>query len=145
MDVHAQRRVRDAEPVGERAGDAEPDARLVHVLAQVPQPLVAAPAGAAGLDRDAGHAVTGCDSVHVRPNLDDLACELVPEHLPGLDERALEVGVQVGAADPARLHGEHDVPRPADRLGRLLHGDRPDAAKHADAHRASLRHGSHAD
>ncbi len=137
--VHADGRVRDADTVGEGTGDAEPDPRLVHMLAEMTETLAAAAACAAGLDRDARDAVADGDARDVVADGHDLAGELVPEHLADLDERALEVRVQVRPADAARLHLEHDVARARDGLGSLFHRDLSYAAIDADAHAASLR------
>src|SRR5581483_3893414 len=138
MDVDADRRFRDPHALREGALDAEADAALVHVLAEMAEPLAAAATLAARLDGDAGDAVADRDPAHLAADLDHLAGELVPEDLARLDQRALEICMQVGAADPACPDLENEVGSACNRLGCVLDRDRAEAAVDADEHAASL-------
>ena len=59
----------NSESVGERAGDAEADARLVHVLAEMSKPFATSAAVAARLDRDTGDTRPDDDPFHLRSPL----------------------------------------------------------------------------
>ncbi len=78
------------------------------------------------------------DPFHLAPRCNDLARELVPEHLARLDQRAVEIDVQVRAADPAGLDVEHDVAFAEVGYRRLLELDPANALEDPDAHVASL-------
>src|SRR5438270_627915 len=85
-----------------------------------------------------------CDAIADRQAADaladvhDLADELVPHHLARLDERPVQVRVQVGTADAARAHPYDDVVGARIRVGHLLDLDRLHALVDRCFHRALL-------
>ncbi len=85
-EVDSKSRIGDSKAVGERAGNAETDARLVHVLAEMSEPFATPRAFAARLNRYSGDTRPDDDSFHPASRRDDLTRELVPEHLARLDQ-----------------------------------------------------------
>jgi hypothetical protein len=86
----------------------------VHIQAFVPHALAAVPAMATGSARVDGDPRAGRDRRNIRPDLDHRSGDLMPEHhgLADADraEAAVVEVVHVGAADPAGLDCDPDLP-----------------------------------
>jgi hypothetical protein len=139
-------RHRQRDELGERAGPVHADPG--GVVAEVAPACHAVPASAAHDVSLAADEVAGAEVAHVRPDVHDLADELVPDH-EGNRHRLLGplvpfLDVEVGAADPRAIDADQDVVDPDLGLGDLSHDEpRGWVLLHEGAHPAAIsaRHG----